>query len=84
MALRFVRPARLSGLVKPESDRGVEVHMTVIAQDKKSHIPGIVWRTTPITVDHAEGSWVYGTDGSKWLDFCMGIAVSARSSMGCW
>ena len=50
--------------------------MSVVAQDKKTRIPGFVGRTTPITVDHAEGAWVYGTDGSKWLDFCMGIAVA--------
>jgi 4-aminobutyrate aminotransferase len=43
--------------------------------DSKTLIPGIVGHATPITVDHAEGSWVYGTDGSKWLDFIMGIAV---------
>ena len=42
--------------------------MTVVAQDQKTHIP-LLRRATPITVDHAEGSWVYGTDGSKWLDF---------------
>jgi 4-aminobutyrate aminotransferase len=49
--------------------------MSVVAQDKKTRIPGFVGRTTPITVDHGEGAWVYGTDGSKWLDFVMGIAV---------
>ncbi len=50
--------------------------MTVVAQDNKAGIPGIVGHMTPITVDHAEGSWVWGTDGSKWLDFCVGIAVA--------
>jgi 4-aminobutyrate aminotransferase len=49
--------------------------MTQVTQDAKAAIPGFVGHTTPITVDHAEGSWVYGTDGSKWLDFVMGIAV---------
>ena len=39
------------------------------------HMPGFVNPVTPITIDHAEGSWVYGTDGSKWLDFVVGIAV---------
>ncbi len=39
------------------------------------HMPGFVAPLTPITIDHAEGSWVYGTDGSKWLDFVVGIAV---------
>jgi len=50
--------------------------MTQVTQDAKAAIPGFVGHTTPITVDHAEGAWVYGTDGSKWLDFCMGIAVA--------
>jgi len=50
--------------------------MTVAAQDLKSRVPFFVGHTTPITVDHAEGAWVWGTDGSKWLDFCMGIAVA--------
>ena len=39
------------------------------------HMPGFVAPLAPITIDHAEGSWVYGTDGSKWLDFVVGIAV---------
>ena len=39
------------------------------------HMPGFVAPVAPITIDHAEGSWVYATDGSKWLDFVMGIAV---------
>ncbi len=39
------------------------------------HMPHFVGPVAPITIDHAEGSWVYGTDGSKWLDFVMGIAV---------
>ena len=50
--------------------------MTVVAEDLKSRVPFFVGHTSPITVDHAEGAWVYGTDGSKWLDFCMGIAVA--------
>ena len=33
------------------------------------HMPHFLGPVTPITVDHAEGSWVYGTDGEKWLDF---------------
>jgi 4-aminobutyrate aminotransferase len=39
------------------------------------HMPHFLAPVAPITIDHAEGSWVYGTDGSKWLDFVMGIAV---------
>ncbi|HOT22865.1 MAG TPA: aspartate aminotransferase family protein [Thermoleophilia bacterium] len=39
------------------------------------HMPHFVAPAAPITIDHAEGSWIYATDGSKWLDFVMGIAV---------
>jgi 4-aminobutyrate aminotransferase len=49
--------------------------MATTVQDKQGTVPGIVAHITPAVVDHAEGSWVYGTDGSKWLDFVMGIAV---------
>jgi 4-aminobutyrate aminotransferase len=48
-----------------------------MSDDKQGFVPGIVSHVTPVTVDHAAGSWVYGTDGSKWLDFVMGIAVVA-------
>ena len=40
------------------------------------HLPHFLNPITPITIDHAEGSWVYGIDGSKWLDFVVGIAVA--------
>ena len=39
------------------------------------HMPHFLGPVAPITIDHAEGSWVYATDGSKWLDFVVGIAV---------
>jgi 4-aminobutyrate aminotransferase len=39
------------------------------------HMPHFVGPVAPITIDRAEGSWVYASDGSKWLDFVMGIAV---------
>jgi 4-aminobutyrate aminotransferase len=44
--------------------------------DKKQLLASPVGHITQFTVDHAEGAWVYGTDGSKWLDFCVGIAVA--------
>jgi 4-aminobutyrate aminotransferase len=40
-----------------------------------AHMPDFVSPAAPIVIDHAEGSWVYATDGTKWLDFVMGIAV---------
>lgn len=39
------------------------------------HMPHFLKPLTSITIDHAEGSWVYGVDGGKWLDFVIGIAV---------
>jgi 4-aminobutyrate aminotransferase len=33
-------------------------------------------RTSEIVVDRAQGSWLYGTDGKKFLDFSCGIAVT--------
>ena len=39
------------------------------------HIPSIFAPLTRITIDHAQGSWVYDTEGGKWLDFVIGIAV---------
>ncbi len=39
------------------------------------HMPHFLGPVAPITLDHAEGSWVYDTDGNKWLDFVVGIAV---------
>ena len=39
------------------------------------HMPHFLGPVAPITLDHAEGSWVYDTEGGKWLDFVMGIAV---------
>ncbi|HLS72868.1 MAG TPA: aminotransferase class III-fold pyridoxal phosphate-dependent enzyme [Actinomycetaceae bacterium] len=32
-------------------------------------------QATPVTVDHARGSHVYGTDGRRYLDFTAGIGV---------
>jgi len=50
--------------------------MSVAVQDKKQLVvPPPQGRSTGITVDHAEGSWFYTSDGEKWLDMVMGIAV---------
>jgi 4-aminobutyrate aminotransferase len=34
-------------------------------------------QATPVVVDHAIGSWIYGTDGEKYLDFTSGIGVTS-------
>lgn len=37
----------------------------------------ILKQATPVVVDRAEGSWVYGTDGRSYLDFTTGIGVTS-------
>ena len=39
------------------------------------HMPHFVAPLAPFTAESAQGSWVTDTDGNKWLDFVMGIAV---------
>jgi 4-aminobutyrate aminotransferase len=34
-------------------------------------------QATPVVVDHASGSWVFGTDGRQYLDFTTGIGVTS-------
>lgn len=34
-------------------------------------------QATPVIVDHALGSWIYGTDGREYLDFTTGIGVTS-------
>ena len=42
----------------------------------ESVLPRVLGRYSPVTVDHAEGSYVFDTDGQRWLDFTSGIAVT--------
>ncbi|MCX5043682.1 aminotransferase class III-fold pyridoxal phosphate-dependent enzyme [Aldersonia sp. NBC_00410] len=37
----------------------------------------ILKQATPVVVDHAEGSWIFGTDGRRYLDFTTGIGVTS-------
>lgn len=37
----------------------------------------ILKQATPVVVDHALGSWIYGTDGNEYLDFTTGIGVTS-------
>lgn len=37
----------------------------------------ILKQATPVVVDHALGSWIYGTDGREYLDFTTGIGVTS-------
>ncbi|MGO4533669.1 aspartate aminotransferase family protein [Leifsonia sp. 2MCAF36] len=37
----------------------------------------ILKQATPVLVDHASGSWIYGMDGQRYLDFTTGIGVTS-------
>ena len=39
------------------------------------HMPHFLAPLAPFTAESAQGSWVTDTDGNRWLDFVMGIAV---------
>lgn len=42
-----------------------------------AQISPIVKQATPVVVDRAEGNWIFGTDGVKYLDFTSGIGVTS-------
>jgi len=46
-----------------------------VLEDKYKAIPSVTGRMAPVVVDHAEGSWFWTTQGEKWLDMAVGIAV---------
>src|SRR5689334_945253 len=37
----------------------------------------VLRQATPVTVDHGEGCYLYGTDGRRYLDFTAGIGVTS-------
>ncbi|MFI7483151.1 aspartate aminotransferase family protein [Kocuria sp. M1R5S2] len=37
----------------------------------------VLKQATPVVVDHAQGSWIHGTDGRSYLDFTTGIGVTS-------
>jgi 4-aminobutyrate aminotransferase len=45
-------------------------------QDPNRHISPVWSRYTQILVDRAEGAYIYGTDGRRYLDFTTGIGVA--------
>lgn len=45
-------------------------------QEQISHLSPVWGRYTNILVERAEGSYIYGTDGRKYLDFTCGIGVT--------
>src|SRR4029077_6404776 len=43
---------------------------------ERAHLSQVLYRYTPIVVDHAKGSYMYSVDGRRYLDFASGIAVT--------
>ncbi len=43
---------------------------------ERAHLSQVLYRYTPIVVDHAKGSYMYSLDGRRYLDFASGIAVT--------
>src|ERR1700731_3261613 len=43
---------------------------------ERAHLSQVLYRYTPIVVDHAKGSYIYSVDGRRYLDFASGIAVT--------
>lgn len=44
---------------------------------EQAHLSPILKQATPVTVDHGEGCYLYGTDGRRYLDFTAGIGVTS-------
>ncbi len=42
-----------------------------------SELSPLLKQATPVTVDHGEGCYLYGTDGRRYLDFTAGIGVTS-------
>lgn len=46
------------------------------AEEVPNQIPDVYYRLFDIVLDRGEGSYVYASDGRRWLDFSSGIAVT--------
>lgn len=52
--------------------------MTAVSSTlKKATLSPLLKQATPVVVERALGSWIYGTDGEKYLDFTTGIGVTS-------
>src|SRR5438105_5124617 len=43
---------------------------------ERAHLSQVLYRYTPLVIDHAQGSYLYAVDGRRYLDFASGIAVT--------
>jgi 4-aminobutyrate aminotransferase len=44
---------------------------------ERAHLSQVLYRYTPLVIDHAQGSYLYTVDGRRILDFASGIAVTS-------
>jgi 4-aminobutyrate aminotransferase len=51
--------------------------MTPMTASTSTHLSPALKQATPVVVDYAAGSWIYGTDGNRYLDFTTGIGVTS-------
>ncbi|HQX63854.1 MAG TPA: aminotransferase class III-fold pyridoxal phosphate-dependent enzyme [Thermomicrobiales bacterium] len=50
--------------------------MTVAPDQYLERLPRVLGRYSPVIVDHGEGSYIWGHDGRRYLDFTTGIGVT--------
>ena len=43
---------------------------------ERAHLSKVLYRYTPLVIEHAQGSYLYAVDGRRYLDFASGIAVT--------
>ncbi|HET9849550.1 MAG TPA: aspartate aminotransferase family protein [Candidatus Dormibacteraeota bacterium] len=43
---------------------------------ERAHLSQVLYRYTPLVIEHAKGSYLYAADGRRYLDFTCGIAVT--------
>ena len=43
---------------------------------ERAHLSQVLYRYTPLVIEHAQGSYLYSVDGRRYLDFASGIAVT--------
>src|SRR5437660_10995390 len=43
---------------------------------ERAHFSQVLYRYTPLVIEHAKGSYLYTVDGRRYLDFASGIAVT--------
>jgi 4-aminobutyrate aminotransferase len=43
---------------------------------ERAHLAQVLYRYTPLVIEHAQGSYLYTVEGRRYLDFASGIAVT--------